>query len=66
MAAPVRERAGVLVLRAWEDSFSTDGFRVRIMSRLDLERSDDDVHAAASIEAVLEIVGEWLREFCDA
>jgi hypothetical protein len=65
MAAPARERAGVLVLRAWEDSFSADGFRVRVMSRLDLESSEDDVHAAASIEDVLEIVRDWLRAFCD-
>ena len=66
MAEPATERTGVLVLRAWADAFIDDGFRARITSRLDVERSDDETQAAATIEGVLEIVREWLQTFRDA
>jgi hypothetical protein len=66
MAEPATERTGVLVLRAWADAFTDDGFRARITSRLDVERSDDETQATATIEGVLEIVREWLQTFRDA
>jgi hypothetical protein len=66
MAGPARERTGVLVLRAWTDSFTAGGFRARVTSRLDVESTRDEIHTTASVEGVLEIVREWLRDFQDA
>ena len=63
MVEQANERTGVLVLRAWADSFTEAGFRARVTSRLDVESREDDIHTTASVEGVLEIVREWLREF---
>jgi hypothetical protein len=63
MAEPVRERTGVFVLRAWADSFTEDGFRARVTSRLDVESREDDIRTTATVEGVLEIVREWLQAF---
>jgi len=66
MAEPASERTGVLVLRAWTDAFTEDGFRARVTSRLDVKRSDDEIHVAASIEGVLGRFREWLQAFREA
>ena len=62
VAAPVRERVGVLVIRAWNEG-EPEPVRLRITSTLDLEREEELSSATTSIDEACEIVCSWLEEF---
>jgi hypothetical protein len=60
---PRDERVGVLVLRAWLEGPGPDEFRARITSTFNLQGEPAHGLAAASPEAALAIVAQWLDEF---
>ncbi len=53
------ERVGVVVVRVWVEP--DGGFRARITTTDDVAERDEVVTAAASPEAVLTAVREWLE-----
>jgi hypothetical protein len=59
------ERIGVLVLRAWVEGRGADAraFRARITSTFELEGEPAHGLVAASPEAALALVKQWLDEF---
>lgn len=62
MATPVRERVGVLVIRAWKEG-EPPTIRLRITSRLDLEGDGEQTVAASAVDDACAVVRGWLEEF---
>ena len=59
-----RTRSGVVMVRAWIEEGTGEGFRVRILGRLDIERPDEVYErAAATPEQACSLVCEWLEAF---
>jgi hypothetical protein len=58
-----QERAGVLVIRAWLESTDPSPFRARIIQTPDLTVRGEVTTSAATTEAVIEAVLEWLKTF---
>ena len=57
-------RAGALILRIWLEGSSDDPqLRVRMISRLDLDRDVQDTASASTIEQTLAYVRDWLERF---
>jgi hypothetical protein len=63
MVPPSQERAGVLVIRAWLESTDSSRFRARIIQTPDLGVGLEVTTSAATTEAVIEAVLEWLKTF---
>jgi hypothetical protein len=62
--ASERTRSGVLMVRAWFEDGPGEGFRVRILGRLDIEQPDEVYdRAAATPEQACSAVCEWLEAF---
>jgi hypothetical protein len=60
VSATLRERASVIVVRAWLES---DGrMRARITAT-DLSRSEENVSSAEGIEEIAGLVRAWLERF---
>jgi hypothetical protein len=57
-------RTGVLLIRVWlEDGWRKPQLRIRIVSRHDLAEEADSTGSAATIEAALAYVRDWLERF---
>lgn len=64
MASESGTRAGVLVLRAWQEGDAADTFRARIIGTLDVERPGEVVErATASEDDACAAVADWLAAF---
>lgn len=60
-----RDRVGVLLIRVWTESASSDGLRARITRTLDVEGgpSEERVTTASNAEEIYATVSDWLEEF---
>jgi hypothetical protein len=58
----VRERVGVLVIRAWKEG-EPPTIRLRITTRFDLEGDEERTTAASTVDDACGIVRDWLEEF---
>jgi hypothetical protein len=59
--ARIRERSGVLVVRAWIESGASEGLRVRITQILG-PREELTETTAATVDQTLALVRSWLEE----
>lgn len=60
-------RAGVLVVRAWREADSPEGFRARIMGTPDVRHpAEVTERVAATPEQVSDAVAAWLAAFARA
>jgi hypothetical protein len=63
-----RERTGVLVLRVWIEpgARDDDGLRARITAEHDLGSGERVTKTAATVEATIAIVRDWVETFAAA
>jgi hypothetical protein len=59
------QRAGLLIIRVWLETETSDGLRARITRTLDVERGagEERVTTASKAEEICTTVSDWLREF---
>ena len=58
------ERTGVLILRVWIEAGSGE-FRARITAESELGSGERLTVVAATLEEVLELITDWVKEFLD-
>ena len=55
--------SGVLILRAWQEEPAAAGLRIRILARLDIATSAEDIMTTGLIDEAAEFVRSWLVQF---
>jgi hypothetical protein len=58
--ASMRERSGVLVVRAWVEGGTPEGLRARITQSRDLTSTEQLVTTTAHVDEILSTIRAWL------